>query len=282
MKNKLYKSVLFIFILSAFSCSNNADKDEFESDEETSLSTTESKIDAQQIFNTLPDRKLVLGLIEENQLQYNPDYLNDPTIKNKYTVEFFKAINLGIYGTDLSIASAFDQSQESMIFLKCVNSLAGQLGVNSAFDQTLFDRIETNKNNKDSVLQLVSGAFKQVDEILKTSHRSGTSATILSGCWIEGLYVSCIMANEARSTSVIKAIVKQKISLNSLIDVLEKIQLAENTKFVLDDLKSLCDDFTIAETATEYNTQTIENISKKIIALRTKIVNADSLSMTTG
>lgn len=279
MKNKLYKSLLLVLTLTVLSCGNNADKDEFEMEDELSITEGESKISVQQIFNTLPDRKLVLGLIEENQLQYNPDYLNDPMILNKYTVEFFKALNLGVYGTDLSIASAFDQSQESMVFLKCVNSLAEQLGVSRAFDQTVFERMEANKDNKDSVSQIIMNAFKDVDVILKSNHRSGTSATILAGCWIEGLYVSCIMANEAHSSSVIKAIVNQKESLKNLIEMFEKVQFTENTEFVLADLKSIYIDFSDAENATDYSTHTIEDISKKIIALRTKVVNADSTSL---
>ena len=191
----------------------------------------------------------------------------------KYAIEFNKAINLGIYGSDLSIASSFDQTQESMVFLKCVNVLAGHLGVNSAFDQRMFERIDANENHKDSILEIVTGAFRKVDEILKYNNRPATSAVILSGCWIEGLYVSCKIANKVGAESIIKTILQQKESLKNLIVMLEGVSLDAGSQFLLSDLKSLQESFSVAETDTVCNTKTIEGITQKISALRNKIIS---------
>lgn len=275
MRN-FYKLLSFVFILAFSSCGGNPEKgDDMVAAEEPAAAGTEtSKFNAQNVFNTLPDRKLVLKLIEENKIEYNPDFLNDPTAVNRYTVEFFKAVNLGIYGSDLSIASSFDQTQESMVFLKCVNALATNLGVNSAFDQRMFDRIGANDNNKDSVLQIVTDAFRKVDEILKNNNRPATSAIILSGCWIEGLYVSCQMAEQVNTPSIIKTILDQKESLKNLVAMLEAVKLDDNAKFLLTDLKDLYSAFNVTETTTNYDKKSIEKITKKISSLRTDIVNA--------
>jgi hypothetical protein len=280
MRSNFYKLIFSLSVLAFSSCNNSAEKTEdiVVAEEQSSVSSQTSKFNAQNVFNTLPDRKLVLKLIEENKIDYNPDLLNDPTAVNKYTVEFFKAVNLGIYGSDLSIASSFDQTQESMVFLKCVNALATNLGVNSAFDQRMFDRIQANDNNKDSVLQIVTDAFRKVDEILKNNNRPATSAVILSGCWIEGLYVSCQMAQQANAESIIKTILQQKESLRNLIAMLEAVQLEESSKFILTDLKSLHDTFDVAETNTKYDKKSIEKITKKITDLRTAMVNAATSS----
>jgi len=274
MNKNLYK-VLFLFsVLFIFSCGGEKSDDLSSSEEEhPKADVQESKFNAQNVFNTLPDRKLVMKLIEENKIEYNPDLLNDPTKANKYVVELAKAVNLGIYGADLSIASSFDQTQESMVFLKCVNVLAGYLGVNSAFDQRMFERIDANENNKDSILEIVTGAFKKVDEILKYNNRPATSAVILSGCWIEGLYVSCQLAQEMGAESIIKAIVQQKESLRNLIVMMEGVTLEENAKFILAGLKELYQVYNIAETTTTYDKKAIAGITEKISALRNRITN---------
>ncbi len=273
MKRNLY-IVLFLFsTVLFFSCGGEKSEDIISEEERTKPDIQESKFNAQNVFNTLPDRKLVMKLIEENRIEYNPDLLNDPTKANKYAVELAKAVNLGIYGADLSIASSFDQTQESMVFLKCVNVLAGYLGVNSAFDQRMFERIDANENNKDSILEIVTGAFKKVDEILKYNNRPATSAVILSGCWIEGLYVSCQMAQEIDTESIVKAIVGQKESLKNLIVMLEAVTLEENAKFILTDLKELYKVYNVAESTTTYNKKAIEGITQKISDLRNKITN---------
>lgn len=273
MKRNLY-TVLFLFsAVLFFSCGGEKSEDIISEEERSRPGIQESKFNAQNVFNTLPDRKLVMKLIEENRIEYNPDLLNDPTRVNKYALELAKAVNLGIYGADLSIASSFDQTQESMVFLKCVNVLAGYLGVNSAFDQRMFERIDANENNKDSILEIVTGAFKKVDEILKYNNRPATSAVILSGCWIEGLYVSCQMAEELGTESIIKAIVEQKESLRNLIVMLEAVTLEENAQFILKDLKELYDVYNVAEATTTYDKKVIAGITQKISDLRNKITN---------
>jgi len=272
--SKISYKVLFLFsVLFIFSCTGEKSDDISSEEEHLKPDIQESKFNAQNVFNTLPDRKLVMKLIEENRIEYNPDLLNDPNQANKYAVEIAKAVNLGIYGADLSIASSFDQTQESMVFLRCVNVLAGYLGVNSAFDQRMFERIDANENNKDSILEIVTGAFKKVDEILKYNNRPATSAIILSGCWIEGLYVSCQLAQENGTESIIKAIVSQKESLKNLIVMLEGVTLEENARFILKDLKDLYKTYMIAETTTTYDKKAIESITQKISKLRNKITN---------
>lgn len=274
MNKKLSKVLVFFFAFVLFSCGGEK-ADEIISDEEhTKNEIQESKFNAQNVFNTLPDRKMVMQLIQENRIEYNPDLLNDPTKVNKYVVELAKAVNLGIYGADLTIASSFDQTQESMVFLKCVNGLAGYLGVNSAFDQRMFERIDANESNKDSILEIVTGAFKKVDEILKYNNRPATSAVILSGCWIEGLYVSCQMAQIVDTEAIVKAIITQKESLKNLIVMLEAVKLDERANFILSDLKGLYDAYNLAETTTKYDKKAIATITQKISDLRNKIINS--------
>lgn len=280
MRN-IFKLLPLTCVLIFNSCGgSHTESDEFFMESNVS-SEDKGRIDAEKVFGTLPDRKLILSLIEKNRLEYNPDLLNDPYQINTYTLEFLKAINLGIYGTDLNVANSFDQSQECMVFLKCVNSLAGHLGVGAAFDQTMFDRIEANKEDRDSVMTIVRGAFKKMDEILNTNNRPDVSATVLSGCWIEGLYISCKMADESNSKSIVAAILNQKESLDGLIEVLQGVKLNNNTKFVLDSLKDIQKDFVsiAAKNDTNYNNKTIESISKKVTILRNKIVNSDSITV---
>jgi hypothetical protein len=271
------KLVAFVWILFLSACGAGEKPEDIISEEERTHPTIEeSRFNAQNVFNSLPDRKQVMQLIEENKIEYNPDLLNDPNNVKKYSLEFSKAINLGIYGSDLSIASSFDQTQESMVFLKCVNVLAQSLGVSGAFDTRLFERIEANSNNKDSIIEVVTEAYKKVDEILKYNNRPATSAIILSGCWIEGLYVSCKMAQVVNQEDVIKTIIDQKESLKNLVVMLEDVTLEEDAKFVLVELKKLQEAFSVAETATKYNKEAIESITRIITDLRTKATSLAS------
>jgi hypothetical protein len=240
----------------------------------TAQAVLETKLNAQNVFNSMPDRKEVLKLIEEHKIEYNSDFLNNPAMVSRYTVESSKAANLGIYGSDLSIASSFDQTQESMTFLRCVNILATDLGISNAFDQSMVDRMEANKQNKDSTLEIITGAFKSADEILKSNNRPATSAIILAGAWVEGLYVSCRMAESLNSESIVKSIVKQKESLKNLVVMLEASKLDEATRYILVDLKVLQDAYRSAEESGVITLESIKEISFVATALRKKMISA--------
>lgn len=272
MRKEFSTLLLFTITLSLFSCGGNEKPDDIISDDEKNQGAAiESQFKSQNFFNTLPDGNLVMKLISESQLEYEASLLNDPQSVNNYALEAAKAINLGIYGSDLSIASSFNQTQESLIFLKCVNILAKQLGVSSAFDEQLFERIDANNQNKDSVVEIVGNAFKRVDEILKNNNRPATAAVILSGCWIEGLYVSCQLAQRPGAQSLIKTIIAQKESLNNVIFMLEGVELEEASRFVLIELRQLQESFKIAESNAVYDKKTIADITLRISALRNKL-----------
>lgn len=274
MKINLHAIIYPVLVLSLFSCGGSEKAEEsLDAIDSTKIAVEETRLNAQNVFNSMPDRKEILTLIQNHTIEYNADLLNDPKLLDKYTLESSKAANLGIYGSDLSIASAFEQTQESIIFLKCVNALAGDLGVNGAFDQHMFDRMESNKTNKDSTLEIITNAFKSADQILKTNNRPATSAIILAGAWIEGLYVSCKISETLKSEEVVKSILKQQESLRNLVILLESSKLDDGSKYILEELIALRDLFKSSENVQQFDFESIKAISEKTSALRNKIVS---------
>ena len=275
MRNLNLKIFLIVSVVVLAFCKNSEKTDDnIVVDDNTKQAVQETKLNAQNVFNSMPDRKLILKLIEENKIEYDPQFLNDPNSVSKYSIEFYKAVNLGIYGSDLSIANSFDQTQESMVFLKCVNSLAVNIGVNNAFDQVMFDRMEANRENKDSTLEIITNAFKKADQILKINNRPATSAVILAGSWIEGMYVSCQMAQTINNEKIIKTIIDQNESLKNLIIMLDASNLAPETQYIVTNLKSIREAFIVAEANTVHDLETIKTINERVTALRTKLISA--------
>ena len=271
-KSYLISTLVLSIVLIACGGGEKTD-DTIEAQDSTEQAVTETKLNAQNVFNSMPDRKEILSLIDEHKVEYNSDFLNDPKQVDKYTIETTKAANLGIYGSDLSISSAFEQTQESVVFLKCVNALAGDLGVNGAFDARMWDRMEANKTNKDSTLEIITAAFRSADEILKTNNRPATSAIILSGAWVEGLYVSVKITESLNADGLAQSIIKQKESLKNLVIMLEESKLDERSKYILTDLKALNEAFKATEGSQAKGFELIKDISAKVTEIRKKLVS---------
>jgi hypothetical protein len=243
--------------------------------EDTTTSTpliNTTQLSAQNVFNAMPGKQQITELIAAHQIEYNVDYVNDPSKVNNYTTENSRAVNLGVYGTDLIIASTFEQTQESISFLKTVNGLASNLGVSSAFNQKMMDRMDANKENRDSTLEIVAGAFKKADSWLKENNRPATSALIVCGTWIEALYVAT-RYTEPNNDKLIAAVLAQQESLKSLIELLSTTQQnvdITDMKLVLQNLKTEFDKAASLETTDRV--AVLKTITTQVTAIRTKWV----------
>ncbi|MFT6678846.1 MAG: hypothetical protein ACJAZG_001519, partial [Granulosicoccus sp.] len=188
----------------------------------------DKKIDYQtekvnDIFFSIPSPIEMAGLIKGSGSKYNADLLNDIRNRDKYTSSYSKAINLGIYGADLSYTSVFNRNQESILYMSSAKQLADELGVSAAFNSDVMNRIEENVDNRDSLLGIISETFYILDAYLKENNRSSVSAQVISGGWIEGLYIAaCVYEDdEAKSPELITRIVDQKYALDDLIALVE-------------------------------------------------------------
>ncbi len=267
----------FIAVIAAgllVSCNGNKNEEDLSEDILPQTNTFDStRISAQNVFNSIPSRTQVVSLTTEAGSQYDPSVLNNPDEVSKYSIESSKALNLGVYGSDLSAAGVYEQTQESMLYLKCVNILAKNLGVSSAFDEKMVDRMEANKENRDSTLEIISQSFKKADGFLKANGRPGTSSLIVAGAWVEAMYIACHTAMDTKNEHVIREIFNQQESLRHLIELLEHSKVSADAQYVtkeLEDLKKVME----AKTDKVYNTDALKDLFARTEQLRKKITTA--------
>ncbi len=266
--------VIFASALLLSACGTKAEETEdTETETSTDFALDSQKISAQNVFNAIPGRTEIINLTQQAQAEYNSVVLNDPNNVNNYSLESSKALNLGVYGSDLNVTGVFEQTQESMLFLKCVNMLAKSLGVSNAFDEKMVDRMTANQSNRDSTLEIISQSFRSADTYLKANGRPGTSSLIVAGAWIEGIYMACNTAKETKNENVVKEIFAQNESLKYLIELLEVSKISEDAQYVVSDLKDLKKIFD-AKTDNAFAIESIKELDAKATALRTKVVSA--------
>ena len=238
-----FKSLFVCAVLSALlvSCNNGTSEDEIigENPDTTAKSIEQQKISAQNVFNSIPGPGELGRLVEDAGLDYDGTMPNSPGDMNKYVSDNFKALNLGLYGADMAYANIHQQSQESMLFLKCVNTLCKNLGIAGVFDEKTVDRLEANKENKDSLLTIINKSFLQADEFLRENQRPHTSSLMVAGGWIEGLYLSAKVGTQSKNKKFIKKMSEQAQSLNDLITLVETAKVSGDGTFVVEGLKDL-------------------------------------------
>jgi hypothetical protein len=151
------------------------------------------------------------------------------------------ALNLGIYSTDLSYASLFDQTPASIKYMTASKKLAEGLGILNAIDNTIIQRLEENVNNREVIMDIISETFLNTNSILEENDRVAIGSIILVGGWIEGLYIATSLVSEVSigDNELIERIIDQKLSLSTVINLLEQHQNNPDIGFVLNDIKEL-------------------------------------------
>ncbi len=187
---------------------------------------TEERVEkTQMVFRTIPSPLETASLFQNAGSGYNAGITNPVENVRDYATNIKQSLNLGIYGADLSFANIFDQTQESMLYMNCAKILAEALGVTSAFDIATMRRMESNMNNRDSLMVLINDAFWITDAHMKENGQEHLSVLIIAGGWIEGLYLgSTSLDKDNPNQALMQRIADQKYSLNNLVDLLNTYQ----------------------------------------------------------
>lgn len=297
---KVNFSNLFILIavLMIISCKSTDEGNESESFENVNVdepSAAYSKEGAKLLY-TIPTPLEFANTIKKTGLSYDASLLNNPDNAVNYINNFKKSVNLGAYGCDLGYSFIYFQTKDAVKYLAVAKKLASELGILGAFEQSTIKRVESNINNQDSVLKVISESFSKADFYLKQNERNSTSALILAGGWIEALYIATQLVKTNPNEDVVTRIGEQKISIDILLSMLNlyknESQEIANLTDKIKDLKIVLDGVTISYTylpkvvdtlkrTMEVGTtseititdEQLKNITEKISSLRNQIIS---------
>lgn len=211
---------------------------------------------------SIPSPIQTAELIKNSGTNYNKAILNIPSNVTKYSTNFKKAINLGVYGADLGYVTLYEQTQDAISFLTAIKSIGDDLGVSSAFDMELVQRFEKNIGNQDSILTLVSDAYKSSDRYLKNTQQNDIGGLILAGGWIESLYFATNAVKMTNNKEIIKRIGEQKTTVNNLIKLLTPYYSKSEFASFVDSLIELDELFSKIEITYTYIKPTVDAKNK--------------------
>jgi len=272
------KNQALLLSLAAFfavSCGDDQPKDDstetVEVEEKNANNTQLLELDG-KVFS-IPSPIQTAYLIKGAGVTYNKDILNVPSKVTGYSTNFKKAVNLGIYGADLGYVTLYDQTQDAISFLTAVKTLGDDLGVSSAFDMELVERFEKNIGNQDSVLSLVSEAYKSSDKYLKNNDQNHIGALVLAGGWVESLYFTTNSAEMTSNKEIINRVGEQKNTVYNLIKLLTPYYDQPEFSTLVDDLMELNDIFEKVEITYTFVEPTVDVAKKTTTVNSTTTVN---------
>lgn len=196
---------------------------------------------AKTVVYSLPSPIETSMLLKHADVDYDENILNPASFVNNYNTIKKKALNLGIYCADLSYCSVFDQQQTTINYMMAVKKIAEGLDIANFVDDVTKTRLETNFNDRDSVLAILSEIFMKSNALLLESRSTILTSLVLYGGWVEGLYIATQLAKKSQTINniLIDRISDQGLSLSIVIDLLNENQNNQDVAAVLLDANKL-------------------------------------------
>ena len=288
-RKALYLSVVIVSIALITGCGSGKDKANDSDDLVTidSLEIDEQLIQdvkaVKEIFYSLPSPLETAMILKQAGAKYNEELLNSTDNTSRYVTNKRMALNLGIYTTDLSYASLFDQTQATINYMNASKKMAEGLGILNAIDEDVLERLEANINNREVIMDIISETIMNSSSFLEENDRQAMSTIILVGGWVEGLYIATNLVEDDvdfNNNELIKRIIDQKLTLGTVLSLLNENSDNADVQTVMTDvneLRAIFDKIEITSTKIEPVTDEETNVttlkSKTTISMSTATYN---------
>ena len=245
----IQKSILFILLLSVIlSCQSrkgklaDAELDILDSLEiAADLQISEEALD--EIVQSVSSPIEMAALIMEIGTPFSLDYLATTDFVDRYNTSFQMAYSLGVFGADLGYLNIYNKNTQIVDYLTAINKLADGIRVGQFFDFATLKRLATSRESIDSLMYISVSSFNNIDSYLRENNRGHLSALMITGVWIEGMYLATQVANHTSNPVLSERIGEQKLNLNNLFLILNPYKSQQQIADLLAQMNEIKDVF---------------------------------------
>ena len=204
-----------------------------------------SAYEGAMVYYSLPSPLEVAYIVENSGINYEPGVLHKTELGVRYSTTKSQAINLGIYGSDLSYSILFNQQQVALKYLDCIKELSSGLDVTDTTSIKKLREMEDNIHDKEKLKKIVAQTFFHSDALLKENSRRPTAIMIVAGMWIESLYIATQLSNgnPESNPSLTRCIVEQGLVFDDLLGMLSSVPGNEDVAYIKSKIEVIGSDY---------------------------------------
>lgn len=272
MKKNFAGFILLLLIISftcLSSCKNSTARKLQKKAEKEQVKVIENQIETN--VYPLPTSAAVIKMLTELQVGYIIGISNPVDNSKKYFSSPTRAINLGVYGADLSYATLYNIQQEVINYLDVIRSLSNELNMSKIYNEDLYTKIKQNFDNRDELVKILTSAFNDTYSYLSDNDQQTLALLVVGGAWVEGMYLTTHVSDAAYQVAGIsRVLLEQKKSFELYLEItksyLNDPSVGDFIK-LLDPVKKVYEGI-----GTSLNEQNIKDITKVIVGVRDQIV----------
>ena len=242
LKYSPFLSSLFLVTTSLFLGSCGGGETPAETPAADTSVTKDARINGEEFFQVSLPGELFSNLFDYG-VRGKAGLLNAPENVTKYNSSKEKALNFGIYSSDLFYCSTFNQKADVLKYFDNLKRLADELGISSVITRETTKRIEKNLGNKDSLNTITNEVFVEASGNLEKNDQGATLALVVAGGLTETLYLSTRLV-PFNDSPVMQYIADQKLPFDNLFQYLSKYETdtrVMEVKTAMEPLKNVFD-----------------------------------------
>jgi len=236
-----YTAFLFAGLLLLSACSNRP------KNEDLSVDFVEPELDElvvsdeamTEVIENIASPLEVASLLSDLDVPFSVAYLSDPDNMSSYSTNLEMAYFLGALSSDLGYLNMYNKTGTAINYLSTINKLTDALDIGQFFDFIKMKRLATSENSLDSLLFTSMNSFNRMNSHLKQTNRSNLSALMVSGVWIEGLYLATQVYEKTELEQVRDVVGQQKHILNDLLIILESYEKDDYVQQIIEGYKKI-------------------------------------------
>jgi len=230
-----------------------------------------AQVDADDVVKAIPNPLETSAVIKSSGAEYKKSLMNASDAADRYSTNYKKAVNLGVFSADLGMANLYSKTQDALNYLTSIQKLADGLSIGKYFDSKLISDLLKKNENMDDLLQVTNTNLEKITGSLAERNQQYLSMLLVTGGWVEATYFMTQLQKEKPNAKLKEKIAEQVIVLDQLIKGLEPHKSQQGIDKLLTDLKALRKTFD----AVKQNTVKGEPVMKVNAAGELEMVGGD-------
>lgn len=223
----MFKKAQSFFLIFTLFCSCQSSGDNSAQNEnamqDTIISAMEIEITEEvlvEIIDNIASPVEMAALMNRLGVPFSKEYLASTSSVDALNTNFQMAYKLGVFGADLGYLNMYGKTASAIEYISAIKTLADELSIGQFFDYTTLKRLATSNQNLDSLLFLSVHSYNEMDSYLRETHRSYLSSLMVTGLWVEGLFLATQVAKGDPNPAISERIGEQKIIITDILNVL--------------------------------------------------------------
>ncbi|MEO8066601.1 MAG: hypothetical protein ABI599_02795 [Flavobacteriales bacterium] len=201
-------------------CGGSTPDQQAGADERLTIGADESAALSTSLYQ-MPTPNELFSLVRNLMGEGDKRLMSNTADVDRYATLNKRALNFGVYATDLVYASQFNRVEVARYYLT-VKKLGEQLGLSSVFDGAIQKRLDKNVSFGDSLETISNEAYYKAYEKLQDENMGPALALVLAGGWVESMHLVIKKAEQTgNAAELMQRVADQKFTLEHLIALME-------------------------------------------------------------